>query len=120
MELVDYASPFASSLKMLILMLFAGHAVADFGLQSEYMSIVKSRYREKPDHWFPVLWAHALIHGGVVAAITGSAILGMGEVALHFVIDDCKSANRFGYEADQALHYGCKVLWAAILLSFYQ
>ena len=120
MELIDYASPFASSLKMLILMLFAGHAVADFGLQSEYVSIFNSRYRDKPDHWFPVLWAHALIHGGIVAAISGSALLGMGEVVLHFAIDDSKAANRFGYGADQALHYSCKLLWAAILFIHFQ
>ena len=120
MELIDYASPFASSIKMLVLMLFAGHAVADFGLQSKYVADFKNRHLSGNGDWFHVLFAHALIHGGMVAAITGSAILGLGEVVLHFAIDDMKCSERFGDRMDQGLHYACKILWALIMIAHFQ
>lgn len=120
MELIDYASPFASSIKMLVLMLFAGHAIADFGLQSKYVADFKSRHMQGNRKWFHVLLAHSLIHGGVVAAITGSAILGMAEVVLHFAIDDMKCAERYGDDVDQALHYACKILWVLIMVVHFQ
>lgn len=115
---------------LVILFLFGGHAIADYGLQSAYMAEHKIRKQENPD-WFVTLFAHSLIHGVFVLiialafllalgfgikALTLAAILGWTEALAHFIIDDSKGQGRFSYRADQALHYGCKLLWSAIIL----
>ena len=111
---------FAGDPAMLALALVGGHAVGDFGIQTLYISQAKTRHGEKADpHWFPVLFAHAAIHGLIVGLATGYAWLGWAEIALHFIIDDRKCANKFGYNADQALHYGCKLLWFVVALALY-
>jgi hypothetical protein len=118
---------FADQPAMLFLALVGGHALGDFGLQTLYVAMGKDRHalddegRQKNLHWLPILFAHAAIHGLFVGLATGYAWLGWAEIAIHFAIDDAKAAKRFGYEADQLLHYGCKLLWGltAILLYHY-
>ena len=99
--------------------LIVGHAVADFALQSPDMAKGKNRNRtmEAPPgqkyvpcwpHW---LTAHALIHGGAVAAATGSVWLGLAETLAHWLIDFGKCENWYGPNEDQAAHIGCKVIW---------
>jgi len=116
----------------LILLLFGGHAVADYGQQSAYVAEFKVRSDRNPD-WFVTLGAHCLIHAVIVCGVSfgflmlvGKAApvaaliasgLGWTEFLLHFVIDDAKGQKRFSYRADQALHYGCKLAWAAILIA---
>lgn len=84
------------------------HAVADYGLQSQYVADHKGRNR-----W--VMLAHCLIHGGAVWAVTCNPGLGMVEVLLHAAIDTAKCRRITNENTDQALHYGCKVAYVAVI-----
>lgn len=94
--------------------LFVGHALCDFPLQGDYLS--RAKRRSEPEGaggmWFFALTAHALIHGGAVALVTGSYWLGSAELLAHWAIDKAKCERRIGPEADQALHFACKFVWA--------
>lgn len=94
--------------------LVVGHALADFVLQSGEMARGKSRYYvgapEEP-RWYYWLSAHALIHGGVVGIVTGSAGLGVCESIAHWLIDFGKCEKLYGFDGDQLLHLGCKIIW---------
>lgn len=101
--------------------LIAGHALADFALQSDTMAKGKNRHRFDPSVVPPgqkpqVAWpywmaAHSLIHGLAVAVITGVWWLGLAESILHFGIDVMKCENLTGIHTDQALHVWCKLAW---------
>ncbi len=119
-------------LSLLVLLLFGGHAVADYGLQSAYVAEHKVAGPKNPD-WFVTLGAHALIHAFVVAVVVlavtllsgvpmkdaagVASALGWAEFAVHFVIDHAKGRQKFSYRMDQLLHYGCKLLWAALVVN---
>lgn len=66
------------------------------------------------DVWWVVLPLHAFIHGAFVYLITGSLILGLAEVMIHSVVDLSKCYQRITFAQDQAIHLGCKVLWAIL------
>ncbi len=98
--------------------LVIGHMVADYPLQTEFLAIGKN-HRLPLDQipgglsgtrgvWIHCLTAHALIHGGTVWIITGSVILALCEVVLHWVIDFMKSAGWTNLHVDQLLHLVCK------------
>lgn len=104
------------------------HALCDFALQPGAMARGKSRrravilprdQRHEPS-WLHWLCAHAMIHGGGVAAalaLAGRADLwwlGLAEAACHGVIDHLKSDRRISMTADQALHLACKGVWLAL------
>ena len=102
--------------------LLIGHAAADFWMQSDALAQMKNRNRpntrvppgQKPQVMWPyALTAHALLHGGVVWAITGSVWLGVAETVAHWLIDFGKCENWYGIHADQTAHVVCKVMWAA-------
>jgi hypothetical protein len=107
--------------------LIAGHALADFALQSDDMAKGKNRNRrldmmlkippgQKPMTVWPYwLTSHALIHGGAVALITGVWWLGLAEFVIHWAIDFAKCENWTGIHTDQALHVACKLLWLGLL-----
>lgn len=105
----------------LLFYLVAGHALADFALQSDAMAHGKNRHRFDPSTVPPgqksqVVWpywmaSHSLIHGLVVAVITGVWWLGLAEAVVHFGIDVAKCENLTGVHTDQALHAACKVAW---------
>lgn len=100
------------------LMLFAlivGHAIADYPLQGDFLAKAKNRSLPIPGvPFYQALGAHALMHGGMVAAITGSLWLGLAETAAHALIDDAKCTGKIGFNTDQALHIVCKLLWFVI------
>lgn len=99
----------------LLFLLLVGHALADYPLQGDFLAKAKNRTAPIPGvPWFQALGAHALIHGGFVAAITGSVWLGLAEVVAHALIDDAKCRGRIGFNTDQAAHVACKVLWAVL------
>ena len=113
----------------LVLLLFGGHAIADYGLQSAYMAEKKVQAEGNPD-WAFTLGAHCLIHAFFVAVISflflgfagayavgWAAFFGFAEFAAHFAIDRRKGRGRLTYRQDQALHYGCKLLWAGLLMN---
>jgi len=99
--------------------LIAGHAVADFALQTRWMTVAKNQHSslnlEAEVVWPIALSAHGLIHGAAVALVTGSTLLGVLEAGSHVVIDYAKSDGRFGLYADQILHVLCKVIWLILL-----
>lgn len=114
----------------LFLLLIAGHYLADFGLQPDFVAKMKSRVFFEA-MGFHCLTAHAMIHGLVAAAVAG--VLGYGwlmpfvVVAItHWLIDFGKAwdgwpdawritqgakqsgkpdaRGLYGINADQALH----------------
>lgn len=99
----------------LLFYLLAAHALCDFPLQGDYLSRGKNHTAPLPGSPWPILLcAHALIHGGAVAVLTGSAWLGLAETALHAGIDYSKCGGRIGYTTDQAAHVGCKIVWMVL------
>lgn len=106
--------------------LLVGHALADYPLQSDFMAKEKNPWYkidparippgQTPNIFWPwVLSAHSLIHGGMVALITGSVFLGVLETVSHWFIDLAKCAGWSNIHQDQLLHIACKFLWVAIL-----
>lgn len=100
---------------MMLFWLIVGHFVADYPLQGDFLARAKNRLQPIPGFpWWQALGAHATIHGGFVAFLTGSIWLGLAEIAAHFVIDDLKCSGRISLNTDQALHIVCKCAWFAI------
>lgn len=97
---------------MLLFQLLAAHALCDFPLQGDYLS--RGKNHKAPlsgSPWLLLLVAHALIHGGAVAVLTGSVYLGVAETVAHAVTDYAKCDGRIGYTTDQAVHVVCKIAW---------
>lgn len=104
---------------MLVFLLLAAHALCDYPLQGDFLSRTKNRSNPLPGvPWYQALGAHALIHGGAVAVLTGFWWLGVAEVIAHFVIDDAKCCGRLSFNQDQLLHVACKLWWAVAAVSF--
>ena len=107
----------------MFLQLIMGHALADFALQNSDMARLKNRHN-KPTNvppgqkvipcWYYFLTSHALIHGGVVWAITGYWYLAIAEIVAHWLIDFVKCENRLNPHTDQLLHIICKIIWVTI------
>lgn len=103
----------------MLALLFAGHALADYPLQGDFLAKAKNRFAPIPGvPWVYGLLPHAAIHGACVGLITGSLTLGVAEFVVHCIIDDAKCAGRFGFHVDQMLHLICKILWVALLWQF--
>lgn len=93
--------------------LVVGHALADYPLQGDFLSRAKNRSAPIPGvPWYQALGAHAIIHGGVVWAITDIWWLGVAELVAHALTDDAKCAGRLSFNQDQAIHVACKAAWA--------
>jgi hypothetical protein len=99
----------------LAFLLAAGHALADRPLQTAEMRQEKSR-KLSPGRWPFGLGVHALIHGGVVALVTGLWWVGAIETALHAAIDDAKCTGKIGLIVDQVAHMACKLAYAALVV----
>lgn len=98
----------------MLLLLLVGHALADYPLQGDFLALNKSRTGPNLVPWWQALTAHALIHGGAVAVITGSWQLGFAETVIHAITDHLKCEKKIGINTDQAIHVACKVVWMAI------
>lgn len=99
-----------------LIMLFAGHAVCDYPLQGDFLARGKNQNAPLPGiPWQQCLWAHALIHAGIVLLITGSPDLALLELMVHSATDWAKCEGWIGFNTDQAIHYGCKLLWAVLV-----
>lgn len=104
---------------LLLFLLIVGHALADFPLQPSFLAESKNRYsRLGTIPWPYALSAHALIHGGFVAVLTGSAVLGVAETVSHWITDWTKCEDRIGLAADQVIHIACKGVWVLAVLQF--
>ena len=106
----------------LLFYLLAGHALADYVLQTDIMAKCKNRQAEiyktvGPNFpgWCYWLSAHALIHGGTVALITGIWWLGLIETVAHWLIDFAKCENKINIHQDQFLHIVCKFVYLLIV-----
>ncbi|MBT4119641.1 MAG: DUF3307 domain-containing protein [Candidatus Peribacter sp.] len=95
-------------------LLLFGHALGDFGLQSDHLRTNKSR-KKNPDSWYIFLGAHSVIHGGLVGFFTGSFVLALAETVCHGIIDYAKIEGRFTIQISQALHIACKGLWIILM-----
>lgn len=97
---------------LLLFLLLVGHALADYPLQGEFLATAKDRNTSIGAIFWPhALTAHALIHAGFVAVLTGSVWLGLGEFVTHWLTDRMKCERVIGLNTDQAIHIGCKVVW---------
>ena len=100
----------------ILLWLCVGHVLCDFPLQGQFLADGKNHRNPIPGFaWQIMLFSHALIHAGMVSLVTGSLFLGMLELVLHMFIDFLKCEEKFGFATDQALHYGCKVLYVILM-----
>jgi len=106
----------------ILFLLVAAHALCDFALQPEAMGLGKSRRRNPGESrgpgfppWYAWLSAHATIHGGAVAVVTGTWVFGVVETVLHATIDHLKCEDRLSFDQDQLLHLACKGAYAWIL-----
>jgi len=109
--------------------LLIGHAFADFAFQHHNFALGKNRHNDPPGYkpeihgkkqaaWIYYLAAHALIHGGLVYAITGHIALGFIETCSHFLIDAGKCERLYGIHVDQALHFIFKASYALALVTY--
>lgn len=102
---------------ILLLGLLLVHVVCDVRpLQWRRLSAAKREHAG-------ALALHAAIHGAgaaiAVAAFAGAGIaaaIGLAEAATHAAIDFGKCRGRYGIVADQAMHLGCQIVWAAIVV----
>lgn len=108
-------------LLFLFLALAIGHVIADFPLQGQFIADTKNRNNDisqyfqdspPPGLWIHTLTAHSLIHGAAVWLITGSVVLAIIEIFLHWIIDYVKCEGWTGFNTDQILHYVCKLVYA--------
>lgn len=103
----------------LFALLIAGHALADYPLQGDFLARAKNRAAPLPGvPWYQALSAHATIHGAVVGVITGSLLLAILETVAHALIDDAKCTGKINFNMDQALHIACKGIWAVVVISW--
>ena len=102
----------------LLFMLLFAHCLADYPLQGDYIAQAKNRFTTiGKDIWPIILSTHAFIHGGCVYLVTGSLSLAFLEIICHAIIDFVKCEGAISFTTDQLLHVGCKILWAALLVS---
>ena len=97
--------------------LLVSHAVCDYPLQGDFLARGKN-HKSPIDGvpWWVCLSAHAMIHAGGVAIVTGSVLLGLCEFVAHCVIDFCKCQGCFSFKTDQSLHLLCKILIAVLVI----
>jgi hypothetical protein len=95
--------------------LVVAHAICDYPLQGDFLARAKNRTAPLQGvPWYQALGAHAIIHGGAVALLTGVPLLGLAEVAVHALTDDAKCTGKIGFNTDQAIHVACKLAWAIL------
>lgn len=102
-----------------LLYLLAGHALADYPLQGDWLSKAKNHTLSLvpgESIWLGALICHSLIHALAVFLATGVMGLAVAEYIAHFLIDYTKCSGRIGYNTDQLLHLACKLIWFGMFL----
>jgi hypothetical protein len=109
----------------LFFVLLIGHVVADYPLQGKFLSLAKNRHAnlselfgsDTPPRglWLHALTAHSLIHAGTVWLVTGSMVLGLVELVLHWLIDFARCEKWMNFTTDQLLHIACKAVYVALV-----
>lgn len=101
----------------MIFVLLAAHFFFDYAGQGDFMSQAKNPTTAMGKSlWYWVLPSHGIIHGGAVFLITGSLGIAFYETFIHTVTDYAKCRNWISYSVDQAIHIGCKFLWAGVTI----
>jgi hypothetical protein len=101
-------------IELFALLLFA-HLLFDYPLQGDFLSRAKNRFDPIPHvPWYQAMFAHTAMHGMAVWIITGIPLLGLAEMAIHWITDDLKLRGELTFNQDQAIHIVCKVVWAVI------
>jgi hypothetical protein len=101
--------------EMMLIALLGAHWFFDYAGQGDFMAKAKNPTAPIPGvPWRQVGIAHAGIHGAAVALITGVWWLFFFEFVVHGVTDEAKCRGAIGYNTDQAIHLGCKFVWALI------
>ena len=101
---------------MMLFLLVAGHALADYPLQGDFLAQAKNRNTPIGKMFWPHgLLAHSMIHGGFVAVLTGSVALGAAEAVIHAATDWLKCEGRISLNVDQFVHIACKLVWAILV-----
>jgi hypothetical protein len=96
-------------IEVFFLLIFC-HYLADYPLQGDFLSQAKNRNTEVgKDIWKHALFAHGMIHAGLVAFVTGSVFLGVCELVCHMTIDYLKCQKKITFNTDQWLHLICKI-----------
>lgn len=112
MNILSDSGPFALFFAFAI-----AHALADYPLQGDYLARMKVRDQAgNPMEWFIALTAHSLVQAGGVWIVSGSPLLGLVELCLHWLIDLGKGEGKFGYLVDQLLHLACKLAYVVVLV----
>ncbi len=101
----------------LMFLMMAAHAYADFALQDPWHSSIKYPDNAAGYPWRVALACHGLIHGGLVAVITGQWWIGAMEAVAHAAIDYGKSRAWYGATPDQLLHIACKIIWIIVAIN---
>lgn len=101
-------------IELFALLVFA-HFLFDYPLQGDFLSKAKNRVNPIPHvPWYQAMFAHTAMHGFAVWFITGIPLLGLAEMAIHWITDDLKCRGELTYNQDQAVHIICKVVWVLI------
>lgn len=102
----------------ILLYLFAGHALFDYPLQGDFLAKGKNR-KLLGEGWFGGWWkamlAHCFMQSAMVLVVTGSVPMALAELVIHLVTDISKCEGLIDSNIDQAIHYGCKLLWAGLV-----
>lgn len=103
-------------------MLLFGHCLADFPLQGEYLSKTKNPKNNYIEFWLPTLFAHSVIHAGIVFIITGYISLAIFQLVTHFIIDYAKAvqktySDRASFLIDQFIHIAVLGITAGFFVS---
>lgn len=105
--------------ELLLFLLIAGHFLADYPLQGQFLAEAKNPHTELGrTHWLHALTAHSAIHGGLVALLTGSVLLGLAETIVHWITDWMKCEGFINFNQDQFIHIVCKVIWFIIFMAW--
>ena len=112
-ELLQSSGNLGAGLQILFALIIA-HVLFDYPLQGEFLAKYKNRHSEGGEPattglWIHCLTAHSLMHAGAVWAITGSFIIGLIELVLHWIIDFVKCEGITNIHTDQALHILCRI-----------
>jgi hypothetical protein len=99
-------------------LLVAGHYIADYPLQGDFLAKGKNRHTDiGKDIWPHCLFAHSMIHSVFVLFITGSLGLAVAELVMHAVTDFLKCEGTITLNQDQFIHILCKLIWAMAVVT---
>jgi hypothetical protein len=120
--MLDFPCPDWTCAAQLFFALVIGHALADFPLQGEFLAMGKNRRflmrlkdpARPPELWIYCMAAHCLIHAGTVWVISGSAVLAVVELVLHWSLDVAKCSGKTSFGIDQIGHVVCKAVYVIV------